>query len=425
MSTIPELTHFFCESIGREMMKALGRLEHLRTMIIRGPFRSPFPVSALSHFFSEAQGLLRFSIFQMTLVGSATDFEHFGRHSVARHSDSLQVFDIDMIHILQRPDSPRVVRPMLDPLMKALTQCQKLQVLLLGGCDTSNLKGAVTPDSYASLFCSKTIQRLSLVNFPISFHRLCDITKLLKPNDKLKHLCISCESMSAKDTELPEELVEAGRTVIQQAPQQEGKASLSSMLRRNNTLEKIILFLPDLDQDEELTVEIFQAVGESQSLKALYLGSLDHMTPSCKRALMQMLQKNFVLEEFGFVSANQGTPVSTQTYPCSVEAIHEMTMLLRLNKDACRGKLLQDDNATREDWVSALVTVKDDLSCIYHLISRNPTLLDPGLSKKGEATGKKRGGKRRRRQTTSSTGTIGSKRKRLYRAVKYAGISYR
>jgi hypothetical protein len=400
------------------MMKAFGRLEHLKTVIIRGPFRAPFPLSSLSCLLAEARELVRFSLLQMTVVGSAAGFEAFGRLSVSRHIPSLEVFDIDMIHILRRPDGPPIDRPILNPLLKTLALCKKLNVLLLGGCDPSSLHGTITWDAYEPLFCSKTITRVSLVNLPISFHQLRGITKLLETNDCLRHLCISCGSMAAEDSEKPEEPTAVDGQAKFKGDRPEAQSSLVSMLNLNKTLAKIILFIPGLDQDEETSMGIFDAIGKSPSLKAVYLGSLDNMTPRCNQSLMHLLHKNFVLEEFGFVSANQGS----QSYPCSMDAMREMSMLLRLNKDASRGKLLQDKHATRKDWVDSLAKIGDDLDCIYHLLSLNPALL---CTENGKSATKRRLCKRRLRDDKCAGLEMARKRTRLYRAVKYTRFSYR
>lgn len=409
---------------GKKLMQAFGKLPSLKTVVVRGRFRAPFPVSALTALFAAAHepAFVRFCLFQMILVGPQDEFDKFAL-ALGRHQ-KLQVFDIDMTHFFQQigPANFPVTIPAkanLDPLITALLRIPTLKVLLLGGCDVSSLEGSITTGVMEELFHSKTIERLSLVNFSFSLPQVMKITSALENNNRLRHLCISCASMgtnSKNDT--------SSTSCVTSQQSREGGKALAHMLRMNKTLQKLILYIADLDKNEELNMEIFQGVSSSETLKGIYLGSLEDISPRSKQALIEMLQTNYVLEEFGFVCANQ--QVTSGLYPYSYDIIKEMTLYLRLNK-AGRRKLLQNDNASRKQWVDALIDVKNDLGCIYYLLSRNPTaLLEPALhSKEGQRATTK---SLKRPNITALANDFDEpirKRKRLYRASKYTRVSYR
>jgi hypothetical protein len=142
---------------------------------------------------------------------------------------------------------------------------------------------------------------------------------------------------------------------------------------------------------------------------------------------MKMLRDNFVIEEFGFVSANRGV-APKGVWPYASGAIREMTLYLRLNK-AGRRRLLQDDNSTPREWVNTMISLKDDLNCIYYLLSRKPTLLNRILEKQELERGTKGHTKKRchfeRAEHSCDQVEHPPKRKRLYRASKYKGCTYR
>lgn len=451
---------------GRALMKAFASLPDLKTVVFRGSSRTYFPVAALIALFSQAPvpKIVRFCLFQMTLIGTPTEYETFAR-AVDKHR-TLEIFDIDTMHIVESHMPPRLeniargvyvsvaeveaaveaataaaaarirANPNLDPLIKALLKLPSLKVLLLGGNDPSSLQESVSKSLIIQLFQSKTIERLSLVNFSFSLDQVIEITQALEVNKSLRNLCLSCGNIKGfhqdqqqvnastmNNAEVPKELEikQSHRLAVE---------AFATMLRVNQALQKLILYIPNLDQDDELNLELFRAVGESKTLKGVYLGSLDNASPQGRSALIEMLESNYVLQEFGFVCANPGVAAGLRPY--SVEVMQEMALLLRLNK-AGRGRLLQDDNATLKDWVNALVNVKDDLNSLYYLLSRKPSLIDPAPVRKkqkqdrsAKSNSKKRSHGEERDGCDRSKGAhVVAKRKRLYRAVKYTGISYK
>lgn len=94
-------------------------------------------------------------------------------------------------------------------------------------------------------------------------------------------------------------------------------------------------------------------------------------------ALEEMLKDNFLLKDLTFWRKGN-FPYTPRAF--IIIPIHgsQAALYLKLNK-AGRGRLLAvmdgaGQEATRKEWIDAIITVNDNLEAVYYFLSRNPTL---------------------------------------------------
>lgn len=99
----------------------------------------------------------------------------------------------------------------------------------------------------------------------------------------------------------------------------------------------------------------------NKTLKKVKVGVSKNVGDIGVQALMGMLESNYQLERLVVSSADQTIKEKTEYY-------------MRLN-EVGRGKLLRrDGTATREQWVEMLISVVNDLDCLFYFLTSNPTL---------------------------------------------------
>lgn len=140
-----------------------------------------------------------------------------------------------------------------------------------------------------------------------------------------------------------------------------GPEAIAEMLRINTSLE--ILGLNRLSFNEHAIV-IADALKNNRSLRGLHLCLRDGFTARIYKSYATLLlEHNYVLEKIngGFMGS----------HAAGDEA--QIDFYLRMNRNG-RRSLLQNDNATREQWLDALCLQSDDVSALFYLLSRNPSL---------------------------------------------------
>ena len=119
-----------------------------------------------------------------------------------------------------------------------------------------------------------------------------------------------------------------------------------------------------------------------------------------KRALLAMLANNYTLEQFKFCghprsSNSRGMPVSTSLIARGTDRDNnhdadfdedsfqaQMHFFLRLNS-LSRGRLLSADNVLASQWIDMLAENKDDLDCLFYILSQSPALCDVARDESG------------------------------------------
>ena len=123
--------------------------------------------------------------------------------------------------------------------------------------------------------------------------------------------------------------------------------------------------------DDRIVIAIAEVVQESQTLKAISFPPFS-CTEKCYDALIQMLEKNYVLERIDYWIR----VCNSLYYPDSNERID---YLLQLNQSGVRRLLQQPDGMTRSQVWQLLDKYRDDLDTVYHLFSSDPSLLPAGM----------------------------------------------
>ena len=134
--------------------------------------------------------------------------------------------------------------------------------------------------------------------------------------------------------------------------------ALANALRHNTSLHT--LNLPRSTLSGPGLQVLSQALTVNHTLKKLELGVQQGLGAAGTEALTKMLEKNYDLERLVLSSAEQSVKDKVEYY-------------LRLN-EVGRGTLLRDGKSTREQWVSMLISVSDDLDCLFYFCSSNPGL---------------------------------------------------
>ena len=233
----------------------------------------------------------------------------------------------------------------MQPVAVAMARMQTLKTVEI--VETSfPPSGAWTGDSLSQLLQSKTLQTLRIrgVRF-LGDKDVALMARALEHNHALKELWIlSCE---------------LGFT-------SHGATAMAQMLRVNNTLE--ILGLNRLSSNSH-AIAIAQALHDNTSLRGLHLCLRDGLNSRTFESFAELMEQNYVLETMsgGFMNSNKAG--------LSNCALHRKTLdfYLRLNQNG-RRRLLQNSNATRQQWLETLSSQSDDVSALFYLLSRNPLL---------------------------------------------------
>jgi len=233
----------------------------------------------------------------------------------------------------------------MQPLAVAMARMQTLKTVEI--VETSfPPSGAWTGDSLSQLLQSKTLQTLRIrgVRF-LGDKDVALMARALEHNHALKELWIlSCE------------LGFTGH----------GATAMAQMLRVNNTLD--ILGLNRLSSNSH-AIAIAQALHDNTSLRGLHLCLRDGLNSRTFESFAELMEQNYVLETMsgGFMNSNKAG--------LSNCALHRKTLdfYLRLNQNG-RRRLLQNSNATRQQWLETLSSQSDDVSALFYLLSRNPLL---------------------------------------------------
>jgi hypothetical protein len=171
-----------------------------------------------------------------------------------------------------------------------------------------------------------------LLRFNISDGNASRVFEALERNKSLKRLNLSCD-MGMKAC-----------------------ISLSNALARNSTMEKIKLEIDDLES-EEGCIRVSEGLENNTRLNYFKLSGHMKDVNKVQEVFANMLLKNFSLETL--LVFNAWNP--------------HMEFYLKLNQTGKR-LLLRDSTASRENWIDALISTRNDLDCLFYFMSMNPIL---------------------------------------------------
>lgn len=337
------------EDLSKIFHSVAGRLENLKTLVVSEFEQVELPVRHLILLLRSCLALSALRLDTIRLSGSRQEFESFAE--ALENHPSLEKICISGCNPLESGEEesdssesddsslPRPTENLLAPLASALSRIPTLTLVEIG--ETSfPTSGTWTGQSLCQLCQSESLRILRVRG--IRFLEDEDITLMaqsLQTNTTLKELwLLSCE------------LGYSGS----------GPQALAEMLEVNTSLE--ILGLNRLCVQEH-AVAIAKALRFNRSLTGLHLCLRDGLTHQIHDSFTQLMEHNYVLEKIGG-SGFLGSDMD----PSPID------FYLRLNQRGSRRFLLQNDTATREDWVDALCSQSDDVSALFWLISHNPQL---------------------------------------------------
>eukprot|EP00797_Seminavis_robusta_P018467 Sro276_g106030.2 (324) ;mRNA; r:49149-50120 len=292
---------------------------------------------------------------QVNLTGTPPEFEVFWE-TLRRHA-SLQVFSFS--------SSGCSSAGSVNQLLRALAETPKLEKVVLyshdGKCPWGRLEGTAVE----SLCRSETLQDLqhlvlydssdAIHNFFTDEHTSAMARALSNNNPQPLQQPLQQNNIQSQLEEVMISCWPLGR---------QGVDALCQMLRTNTSLLKCTMVVYELGHDnntqETCTMpELATALQSNTTLQSFEIHGSTELGKWLEEAFLIMMQSNYTL---------------TTLKLCQDEALFLRPFLqfyLALNK---AGRKLLDQNATREDWVSALIRVRQDLSCIFYFLSTNPLL---------------------------------------------------
>jgi hypothetical protein len=336
-----------------KMLEGVGHLKKLEQLQI---WCSTIPVDVFAHLLHKALKLRVVFFFHVRLDGSQQDFTQFS--DAIHYHPSLSEFRFGGIDAVVETIS-------FDCVLEALGRAEKMQVVtvqLMNG----NRQNRFTGDALATLMSSKSITCLYLTRLGLGHDHYQAIATALTTNGNLRIL-----DLFANDV------------------QNDQLLQIVNSLSVNEGLEMVVLpGLNDLDFNDACSMAISDMIKINTSLASLYMPcskftdiGLVHLSESLSinttlkkveiavsnkigqqgmDALTDMLVKNYELERL-VVDSNEKSIKSKIEY------------YMRLNAVG-RGQLISSGQANRVEWVNMLVSVRDDLDCLFYFVSMNPTL---------------------------------------------------
>lgn len=254
----------------------------------------------------------------------------------------------------------------LDGVVEALAQAEQLEVVSL---QLSSAQQTVPfkQSAIAKLMSSKSITDLYLSRLGLGGDHLTVISEGLATNQTLRVLDLFGNNIENHHVIAMAQALEQNDSVeilVLPCPTNdlsvESCAAISQALKVNQKLTT--LNLPRSNLTDEGIWHLAQGLTVNKTLKKVEVGVSKNVGDTGMNALTDMLEKNYELERLVVSSADQSIKEKTEYY-------------MRLNQVG-RGDLLSPSNksATREQWVEMLISVVDDLDCLFYFINVNPTL---------------------------------------------------
>jgi hypothetical protein len=336
----------------RTMLESIGFLSTLEELQI---WCSTIPIDSFLKTIARATRLRKVYFFRVQLEGTQVQFDEFA-DCLKRHS-SLGDFRFGGFQLTENIS--------LDSVVEALAEVRTLEVVNL---QLTGSQAATTPFScraLSKLLSSPSITDLYLSRLALSDDHLMAIAACLRDTSVLRVLDLFGNSFSDKHLMLISNalLTNSGlQTLVLPCPidafSVETCAAVSLALQSNKTLLRLSLPCTKLCDDGLL--HIAEGLTVNTTLKKIEVGLSKEIGDKGLKALQQMLEKNYQLERLLVPTAEKGIQKKVEHY-------------MRLN-EVGRGSLLRDGKSTREQWVEMLISVRNDLDCLFYFTSMNPSI---------------------------------------------------
>jgi hypothetical protein len=317
---------------------------------------STIPVATFAALLRRAEKLTVIFFFHIKLDGSQDDFINFS--DAIRCHPTLNEFRFGGIEICRETIS-------FDCVVDALGEASNMTAVTLQLMN-GNRQNRFSGDALGKLMSSESIACVYLSRLGLGPDHYHAITKAIKSNKMLRVLDMFANTIQ------DDALLDIVRALI-----------------NNDALEMVVFpGLNDNDFNDECSLAIAQLIDVNSSITALYMPcskftdvGLVHLAASLSNnktlkkveiavskkigpkgiaALTNMLDKNYDLERL-VVDSNEKSIKSKIEY------------YMRLNAVG-RGQLINSGQANRVEWINMLISVHDDLDCLFYFISMNPTV---------------------------------------------------
>ena len=338
----------------RTMLEGVGHLSTLEELQI---WCSTVPSDAFAHTLSHASRLQKVYLFRVELDGDQDDVNALA-DSLGDHP-SLRDVRIGGFHMTR--DGVTV-----DAIISALGRTPVLEVvsLQLSGshrcipCGAGALRRLMTSHSLSDLYLSRlglTETHLAEIADALAEERTMNLRSLdlFGNNIENEHIVRMAQGL-AHNTSLETLVLPCPATDLSL----EACKAISHALQTNTTL--VTFNLPRSNLSDQGIVQLAQGLTINKTLRKIEVGVSKTVGNEGIEALTDMLERNYQLERVVVSSADQSIKQKTEYY-------------MRLN-EVGRGKILQNGNATREQWVEILIACADDLDCLLYFVKTNPAI---------------------------------------------------
>jgi hypothetical protein len=336
-----------------QMLEGVGHLVGLQQLQI---WCSTLPVSTFANLLQRANMLQVVFFFHVKLDGTQDEFRDFSNS--IRHHPRLREFRFGGIEMIRETIS-------FDCVVEALGEAEQMQVVtlqLMNGNRHNRFSGA----ALAKLMSSTTMQCLYLTRLGLGPEHYEAIIMAIQTNKNIRVLDLFANNIKndqliqivhmLSDNKVLEMIVLPG--LDDNEFNDECSLAVSEMVKFNSSM--ISLYMPCSKFTDFGLVHLAESLSVNKSLKKVEIAVSNKIGQQGIEALTTMLDKNYGLERL-VVDSNEKSIKSKIEY------------YMRLNAVG-RGPLINSGQANRVEWVNMLVSVRDDLDCLFYFISMNPTL---------------------------------------------------
>lgn len=336
------------------MLGSVGFLEALEELQV---WCSTVPVAVFRETILHAQNLRKVYFFRVSLAGSQEEFDQFAE-AIKGHPN---LRDVRMGGFEAVTNNGTIS---LNALVEGMAVMPALEILSL---KLSNFR-ALAPFSAQSLskvFQSKTIRDLYLSHLGLRHDHLAVVAAGVQHSTTIRLLDLFGNDVYNSNVIQISKALEnntALETLVLPCPTEnlstESCAAISKAIQQNKHLQT--LHFPRSNFGDDGLLHISQGLTVNTTLKTIEVGVSKEVSSQGTEALLSMLDKNYKLEKFVVSSAEKDVKDKVEYYT-------------RLN-EVGRGSLLQQTGkATRAQWVDMLISVNDDLDCLYYFMLMNPS----------------------------------------------------
>jgi hypothetical protein len=359
------------------------------------------PVAALEMVLRRAIRLEILFLHQIKLHGSAFDFEHALPKSLQGHPSLKRV----NLHCCGAAVSDSGVAANLDPLVCALAALPTMYYLSLD-------QAPITSVSVRALAESSSLKDISFYNMPVIKPSLNILVEALQGTNQegqkqstsqLQGLRIRSCSLDCTDASSIASMMESNSTleslVFYCDRWNDYGPSLARSLEKNTTLKRLEVgigksgknsesldsTMPDMNElHKNAAMDISNALKDNAdtSLRHLCLCLSNGKGGELYQAYMEpfehMLETNYTLQSFLLQGENSFSTISPNAaflMKLNQRSVLDRRRLFQGKQIMKRMQNSRDTNAEEDPWIESLIQHQGDLSILFYLLSRNPSLL--------------------------------------------------